>query len=259
MLKIIKYEFIKSRVSLLVMLLVALGLFLLSPLGKLLHREDMMTLSLVLLFLYAFAAFLYALVRGISAYSGELRGRTGYLLMMIPRSAMSVLFGKLLFSLCFAALMLAVTVLALFASFAQVLPVIAGPEYRAETIWNLMRIALYQIGITPMQLASIALYFAVETLSSLLALVGISYLSVTLSATLLQDRKGRGLVSALFFVALLALTNYLQEFASPEIDVLYHSFEEALRAALPASLLLIALTCAYTAGSAVLLQKKVSL
>ena len=247
MLKIVKYEFRKSRTSLLVMLLIAAGLFLLAPLGKALHREYLMALSLILLLFYAFAAFVYALVRGISAYSGELRGKTGYLLMMIPRSTMSVLFGKLLFSLAMALLMLAATTLALGASFTM----LTAQNHQIEGALNMLRFGMTQIGLDPAHLATTALYFTVDILCSVLLLVGIGYLSVTLSATVLQEGK--------FFVALLMLTGWLEDFVTPELNEMYVSFDMALRAALPSTILFVAMTCACTATSAVLLQKKVSL
>ena len=255
MLKIVKYEFRKSRTSLLVMLLIAAGLFLLAPLGKALHREYLMALSLILLLFYAFAAFVYALVRGISAYSGELRGKTGYLLMMIPRSTMSVLFGKLLFSLAMALLMLAATTLALGASFTM----LTAQNHQIEGALNMLRFGMTQIGLDPAHLATTALYFTVDILCSVLLLVGIGYLSVTLSATVLQEGKFRGLLSFLFFVALLMLTGWLEDFVTPELNEMYVSFDMALRAALPSTILFVAMTCACTATSAVLLQKKVSL
>lgn len=258
MLTIIKYEFRKNRTSLLVMLLVAAGLFLLAPFGKALGKESLLALSMIFLFLYALAAFFYALTRGISAYSSELRGRTGYLLMMVPRSTMSILFGKLLFSLAFAALMLAVTALALGASATMAFAEMVEQTQQIEGFLNLIRYGLAQIGLSPAQLAATALCAAVEILGSILVIVGFSYLSVTLSATLLREGKLRGLVSALFFLALFALLAWLENRILPEVE-LYASYEEALLASLPASLLHIILTCACTAASAVLLQKKVSL
>lgn len=255
MLKIVKYEFRKSRTSLIVMLLIAAGLFLLAPLGKALDRDYLMALSVMLLLFYAFAAFVYALVRGITAYSGELRGRTGYLFMMIPRSTMSVLFGKLLFSLAVALLMLAATALALGASFAM----LTAQNHQIEGAFNMLRYGLTQIGLDPAYLAATALYFAVDVLSSTLLLVGIGYLSVTLSATILQEGRFRGLLSFLFFVALLLLTGRLENLVTPELNEMYVTYEMALRAALPGTILLVAVTCACTAASAVLLRRKVSL
>ena len=108
-------------------------------------------------------------------------------------------------------------------------------------------------------LAATALYFAVDVLSSTLLLVGIGYLSVTLSATILQEGRFRGLLSFLFFVALLLLTGRLEHLVTPELNEMYVSYEMALRAALPATILFVAVTCACTAASAVLLKKKVSL
>ena len=112
MLKLIKYEFRRSRTSLLVMLAVALLLYLAAPLGALLKREGLMGVSLFTLMFYCFAAYVYVLIRGVTAYSGELSTRSGYLMLMVPRSTLSIVLSKLLFTLCFAIVMLAVCILA---------------------------------------------------------------------------------------------------------------------------------------------------
>ena len=52
MLKLIKYEFRRSRTSLIVMLAVALVLYLAAPLGSLLKRAGLMALSRVALMFY---------------------------------------------------------------------------------------------------------------------------------------------------------------------------------------------------------------
>ena len=254
MLKIIKYEFRKNRMGLAIMLGIAAGLFALAPLGKALDKGNLMIISVFLLFTYAFAAYIYALSQGIAAYSGELRGRTGYLLMMVPRSTMSVLFGKLLFTLAFALVMLAISVLALCGSGA----ILLGEMYQAKGLIELARILMAQSGFDPAAVAAMALYIAAGILTSILALVAMGYLAVTLSATILESGKLRGVFSFLFFVALAVLTAILQEYVSPGAR-LYGSYAEALRSAAPAMVLDIALTCGFTALSAVLLKKKVSL
>ena len=255
MLKLMKYEFRKNRTGLAVMLGIAAGLFALAPLGRATDREELMLISVFLLFTYAFAAYVYALVRGITAYSGELRGRTGYLLLMVPRSSMSILFGKLLFTLFFALAMLAVSALALFASGA----ILLEEMYEVKGALELTRFMMAQSGIDPAVFGSYALYVAVRILTSVLTIVAMGYLAVTLSATVLQGGKLRGLVSLLFFAALAVLTGYLQNRVSPAVADLYAAYGTVMRAALPVILLDAALTCAYTALSAVLLQKKVSL
>ncbi|MDY5219275.1 MAG: hypothetical protein SPH82_01685, partial [Eubacteriales bacterium] len=112
MLKLIKYEFRRSRTSLIVMLAVALVLYLAAPLGALLKRQGLMGVSLFALMFYCFTAYIYVLVRGVTAYSGELSTRSGYLMLMVPRSTLSIVLSKLLFTLCFAIVMLAVCVAA---------------------------------------------------------------------------------------------------------------------------------------------------
>ena len=255
MLKLMKYEFRKNRMGLAVRVGIAAGLYVLAPLGRALDKGDLMIASVFTLFCYAFAAYIYALVQGITAYSGELRGRTGYLLMMVPRSTMSILFGKLLFTLFFALVMLAISVLALGASGTLMLE----EMYQVKGALQLLRIMLSQSGIDPAVFARFALYVAVQILTSVLTIVAMGYLAVTLSATVLQGGKLRGLVSFLFFAALTALTGYLQNLVSPAVAALYADYGEVMRAALPVILLDLALTCAFTALSAVLLKKKVSL
>lgn len=255
MLKLMKYEFRKNRMGLAVMLGIAAGLFALAPLGRATDKEELMLISVFLLFTYAFAAYVYVLVRGISAYSGELRGRTGYLLMMVPRSTMSILFGKLLFTLFFALVMLAVSSVALMGAGT----ILLGEVYEVKGVLELMRFVILQSGIDPAVFASFALYVAVQILTSVLTIVAMGYLAVTLSATVLQGGKLRGLVSFLFFAALAVLTGYLQNWVSPAVEDLYAIYGQVMRAALPVILLDVALTCVYTALSAVLLKKKVSL
>ena len=254
MLKLMKYEFRKNRMGLAVMLGIAAGLFALAPLGRALNKEELMFISVSLLFFYAFSAYVYVLARGIAAYSGELRGRTGYLLMMVPRSTMSILFGKLLFTFAFALVMLAVSALALCASGA----VLLGEIYEVKGLLELIRLLLAEGGLDPTMLASVALYVTAGILTSVLAVVAMGYLAVTLSATLLESGRFRGFVSFLFFCVLVALTVFLQNLVSPEVS-LYASYAEALRSALPGMLVDLALTCVFTALSAVMLKRWVSL
>ena len=254
MLKLMKYEFRKNRMGLAVMVGIAAGLYVLAPLGRVIDKRELMFVSVFLLFSYAFAAYIYVLVQGITAYSGELRGRTGYLLMMVPRSTMSILFGKLLFTLAFALVMLAVSALALAASGAILLSEI----YEVKGMIELAKMLMSQGGFDPATIAHAALFFAGIILTSVLVLVAMGYLAVTLSATLLSNGKLRGLVSFAFFCVLVALVSFLQNLASPEMQ-LYGSYADALRSAAPAMVLDLALTGAFTALSAVLLKKWVSL
>ena len=254
MLKLMKYEFRKNRMGLAIMLGIAAGLYILAPLGKVLDKGELMMISVFTLFCYAFAAYIYVLVQGITAYSGELRGKTGYLLMMVPRSTMSILFGKLLFTLAFALVMLGVSVLALGASCTLLLEEL----YEVKGALALARVLLAESGFDIATVAYMAMYIAAIILTSVLVVVAMGYLAVTMSATLLSNGKGRGFVSFLFFCALLVLVSFLQNLAAPEFQM-YGSYADALRSATPAMVLDLALTGAFTALSAVMLKRWVSL
>ena len=254
MLKLMKYEFRKNRLGLLVMVLIAAGIFALAPLGRLLEKEELLFTSVILLFFYALAAYIYVLIQGITAYSGELRGKTGYLLMLVPRSTMSILFGKLLFTFAFALVMLAICVIAFCASGV----VLLGDVYEVKSLFEMVRMILLQGGYDIAAIAYMALYIAAGILTSVLTVVAMGYLAVTMSSTLLSNGKLRGLLSFLFFCGLLALMSYLQNLVTPEIS-LYGSYAEALRSALPGMLMDLALTCVFTALSAVMLKRWVSL
>ena len=260
MLKLMKYEFRKNRTGLGVMLGFALGMYLVALIGGMLDQYGLIAISVVALFFYAFAAYVYVLVRGISAYSGELRGRTGYLLMMVPRSTMSILFGKLLFTLFFALLMLAATVLALMGAGS----ILVAELYELDGVANamymldLMRTTFAELGFDPMLIVYTSVYFVGEILSSVLMIVSIAYLAVTLSATVLESGKLRGLISFVFFAALFALVTYLTNLVVPEASF-YETYAEAMRATLPSLGMHLAVTCLFTALSAVLLKERVSL
>ena len=255
MLKLIKYEFRKNRTGLLIMLLIAAGLFLLAPLGAALEKEGLIACSFVLLCFYGAAAYVYVLARGISAYSNELKTRTGYLLMMVPRSTMSILFSKLLFTLFFALALMALSVLALMGAGG----ILMREAYGARSLMDMLHLGLAQMGMSMDMLGATALFFVVEVLSSVLAVVSIGYLSATLSATVLQQGRMRGVVDVLIFLALFFSLSWLNDRCTPEMQELFQNVSGALRAVSPVVLLDLVLTAAFTALSAVLLKRKVAL
>ncbi len=257
MFKLIKYEFRKNRTGLIVMFLICLGMFLMAPLGKVIGSEEMMIIPMVLLPFYALAAYIYVLIRGIKAYSSELKNRSGYLLMMVPRSTMSILFSKLLFTLFFAVVLFIFSAAALFGVYNIVADV--GGVYNLQASVDFFRFGLIQIGVTLEQLIITLAYFVVETLISLLVVVSIGYLSVTLGATLLFQKKLQGFLNFVIFVVLLLALTFLNNMVTPPAGKLYQTYEQAILAGLPSTILNFVLTVIFTSLSALLLKKKVCL
>ena len=255
MFKLVKYEFRKNRTGLIVMFLICLLLYLMALVGKEIRNESMMVLPVMLLAFYAFSAYVYVLVRGIGAYSSELKSRSAYLLMMVPRSTMSILFAKLLFTLFFALVLFAFSIAVLIG----VTGIAMDGAYDLQAMANMLQIFMIQADISSQQITSTLIYLAAEIMVSLLSVVSIGYLSATLSATLLRQGKMRNLVNAIFFVVLLVIVNALNRLVTSDLNTLMLSLDQALRAAAPTLIVNLLLTVLFTSLSALLLKKKVCL
>jgi len=140
------------------------------------------------------------LMYSVALYSRELGAKTSYLTFMTPNPAARILGAKLL-----AALMLG-------AFFALVLGLLAMWDFslltRAFPEVELGRIMLEQmleaLGSTELSALIAALAATgVEFLIDFFAVVVVAYLAITLSATVLQNKKFKGLATFLIFVAIM--------------------------------------------------------
>lgn len=260
MLKIIKYEFIKTRVSLIGLLIAAAAMYALSLLGGAMKLEWMKYLSLGLLFMFTAVAYIYTLARGISAYSAELKNKTGYLLMLTPHSAYAILFAKLIYSLLLAALMLAVSYFAI----TGVLVEIFGSRLALRGYYNILRALAEQMDINPDQVLALIVAALGSTLINIIALVSLGYFATTATATLFQNRRGHGFFAFLLFIALFAALMtaeyYLTDFVMHDARIsMEFMISDILQRLLPVLAFNIAAICGLTCASAALLKKRVCL
>lgn len=256
MLKLIKYEFRRSRTSLIVMLAVALVLYLAAPLGALLKRQGLMGVSLFALMFYCFAAYIYVLVRGVTAYSGELSTRSGYLMLMVPRSTLSIVLSKLLFTLCFAIVMLAVCVAACIGS----ATIFMDEVFDVRGMIPMLKYFAQSMEIDLSALGFFCLYAVVSLLISVISVVSMGYLSATLSAAIAARGKGAKLLSAVLFLVLLILVGKVSTLAAPEALVEdFVDLQTVLTSAIPTLLVNLGFTALFTGLSALILKKRVCL
>ncbi len=245
MLKLMKYELRKWRTTLLALLvgLVALELGFIA--GQKLNKPELMTICLSLIVLLTFAAFAYLVIAGIASYSQELREKCGYLVFMAPVHPVSIVASKLLF---IALMALAATALL---------------DLDARTLDSLnamMRFGL-KTDATVQQILQMAGFAAASVLLEVLLTMCTAYLAITLSATLLQNKKGflKGLISFALFVALSWGSSWLAQKLLYERIKLGAEINE-FQAVFGGSLLLNFVLCAIFAGaSAWLLDKKVDM
>ena len=256
MLKLIKYEFRRSRTSLMAMLGAALALYLAAPLGAMMDREGLMGVSLFGLMFYCFAAYVYVLIRGVSAYSGELSTRSGYMMLMVPRSTLSIVLAKLLFTLCFAIVMLAVCVLACMGSAA----IFMDEVFDGRGLVPMVPCVALDVGSALSALGFFCLYAVVSALISVISVVSMGYLSATLSAAIAARGKGAKLLSAFLFLVLLILVGKVSTLAAPETAVQsFTDLQIVLTSAIPTLLVNLGFTALFTGLSALILKKRVCL
>ena len=214
MLKLMKYELRKNRALILTILGVILALevyFLVS--AHMAKANDIATsmtqaaqraeinliVSMVLLATAGFATALAVFIMGVSGYSRELNQKTSYLIFMTPKSALSVVASKLLFTLltgvAFAAL-LAGLAAADFSVFSDAI----GSEWRGY--YNLLDMFMTSndMSLTG-ALLTIAFYVCLVFLS-IISTVSVAFFAITLSATFMRGKKGHAQVSVMLFVAL---------------------------------------------------------
>ena len=256
MLKLIKYEFRRSRTSLMAMLGAAFALYLAAPLGAMMERDGLMSISMFGLMFYCFAAYVYVLIRGVSAYSGELSTRSGYMMLMVPRSTLSIVLSKLLFTLCFAIVMLAVCILACVGSAS----IFMDEVFDVRGLIPMLKYVALNMEIDLSALGFFCLYAVVSVLISVISIVSMGYLAATLSAAIAARSKGAKLLSAALFIVLLILVGKVSTMAASDAAVQnFTGLRIALTAAIPTLLVNLGFTALFTGLSAWILKKKVCL
>ena len=259
MLKLIKVEFRKGLAGALVLLGIAAALQAYYLISLYSSREGHTIAAALLLVWVTFAMGVFVFARGITAYSRELGSRTGYMLFLTPNPSLKIIGSKFLYTfllaLLLSALMGALAWLDLKLLFSHY------PDYAnaLRGSWVIMKMQ----GLPVAQLAGMLLLFAVSAYLRLLQAVATVYLAVTVTQTLLGDRKWRWLPSLLLFLLLNWLLNRLGNRLSPitfdpEAEWMF-SLKEMLRWALPQACLSLAVVLASLFGCAWLLDHKLSL
>lgn len=261
MLKLMKYEFRKLRTTLLCLLGALVALEVLFVVGINADKGNLVGISLALLSLLAFLVYAYIILAGMASYSRELKEKSGYLIFMAPVSPLGVVLSKLLFTALAALAATALFGLAAYLDYAHLMRRLNVDETLVDQINYFLRMATGNAGLSVRGIGSMALFTTATILIEVLLTMCTAYLAITLSATLLQNKKGflRGLISLALFLALTWGCNWLAQkllYDRVEIDATLSQ----LTATLGWSFLLNAVLCALFAGvSAWLLDRKVNL
>lgn len=254
MFKLIKYEYRRNLTTIVVMLsgiLLLEGFFLYSILKK---DVNLVVPASALLFFAASICVMGMLIYSVALYSRELNAKTSYLTFMTPNPAAKILGAKLLAALCLG-LFFAV-ILGAFAAWDFSLLSRTFPEVQLGQI--MMDQLLRNMASTDLSsLITTISAMGIEFLINFFTVVVVAYLAITLSATALQNKKLKGLVSFVLFVAIMTALEWGTSLITSSVAP--SSVLDALLAAWPKYAVYLCVMLGSFALSAWLLDNKVSL
>jgi hypothetical protein len=256
MLKLSKYEFRKNRN---VLIIIAVGLilleayFLFSCLLK--KSNNTILLASLLLYIYAMVCFFMVFVLAISNYSKELSSKSSYLIFMTPNPALNIIVSKM-----FTILIIGIVTAAIFFGIVCLdFHVLSMTYSNISEFKNVIKLFATMSNIDLAQLALTVLSYILEFLISFFATVTLVYLAITLSATLFQNHRLKGVISTILFFIMTFIVNKITGL----LPVIYSNSDLTITQTLinlvPPTLfnLVIMIGCMF--GCAALLEKKVSL
>lgn len=269
MLKLLKYEFRKALSAFLALLGITAALEIYFLIALETRSDNHLILSTLLLAFSAFAAAIFVFVRGITSYSGELRSRASYLIFLTPNSTLKILASKYLYTFVNGLLFLCLFGYLTYLDFG----LLATKYYNYASFYSGIQALLRSRGVYLDQIFGGSLFMVAFTFLKLLSTIGIAYFAITLSHTLLRDKKWRWLPALVLFILLSWGVNYVCSLFPSALDELVMidmtgmrgaPGEESLSSILVPALLptlgvSVAVILASLFGSASLLKRRVSL
>ena len=202
-----------------------------------------------LLIIAASVSYFIVFIFGVVTYYREL-----YLIFMTPNSSLSIITSKLLYTL-----IIGIGISAIFIGFGVLdIFMMAGVfGDLADALKNFSEM----LKIMGIDVVNIIINIVAGIISFLIAfffLISLAYFAITLSSTALQNKKIKGFISVVLFCVLAYATIKISSLL-PELYKNPDSLSQALMSSLPATIFQLLMVVACTFGSAVLLDKKVSL
>ncbi len=261
MLKLMKYEFRKTRSTLLILLAVLAALEIGFLAGLHGEKPDLTAVCLALITVLVFAVYGYILVAGIVGYSRELKEKSGYLIFLAPVRPLGVVLSKLLFTALAALAATAVFGLAAYLDYRALFGRLEVDASMLDQVNLMLRFGL-SADASVQQILQRAAFAGVTVLIEVMLTMCTAFLAITLSATLLQNKKGflRGLISVALFVALTWGCGQLtQRLLSGVFNGTGSTLSDINAAIAKSALLNAALGAVFAGASAWLLDRKVDL
>lgn len=254
MLKLMKYELRKARTAygILLAAFIALQAYFMISLHA--DSEGNIIASALLLFVAAYVTAIVVFVMGITNFSNELKQKSSYLIFMTPNSALKIMLAKMLFAI------LSATVFGGGIAALGLWDIGMLAEHYGEylPIYELFKEFLAQTGADLNEIYLLIGFALADVFLSLMCALVVAYLAVALSATVLQQKKARGIITAVIYFAILTGLEKLSGlYIDP--DAVLSSITDLTYALIPMCIQNTVVVIACLFGSAWLLEKKVSL
>ena len=245
MLKMMKYEYRRGVFPLLVVITALAAAELLFVIGIFAEKDLLAGLGIIFLVMGGWASFMFVLIYGVIIYSQDLKNKTGYMVFMTPISNYKIIGAKLL------------SILLTGATLVVFLGLLIVVDY------NLLKSHNGGVGTRGLSIGSVIANvagFIVVALIQFYTMITIAYLAVSLSSTVLQNKKIKGVVSFILFVALYVLVSYIA-YKLPHLgkNVQVETMLDAMYKNIPQLILYVVCMIGSYIGSATLLTKKISL
>ena len=213
-----------------------------------------MVTAVSLLTIAGFGIAIAVFAMGISSYSSELKQRSSYLIFMTPNTPLAIICSKMLFTL-----LLGVAYAAAFIGLMYVdVPLFLDYFGEWRGYYFLINQMMAEQGVQLSQFFMAVSFTLLAIVLEVLSIVGVAYLAVTISATVLNSKKVRGLVSFLIFAGIsFALSRISGLYINDE--KIFETMQDMMVALIPAAIQGAIVIAASIFGSAWLLEKHVSL
>lgn len=202
MLKMMKYEYKRAMGPLLIIFAIFALLEAYFIGGTLMEKQTHTAIGFTLFMILSFACYLFVLVYGILTYSKDLKSKEGYLVFMAPLSSFKILGAKLLSTLLTGITLVAMLVLLGMADYS-----LAAKTYHFDGLVDVLKMMLESIGANTTAIVGGIFIFIVAFLVQFFMTTTLGYLAISLSATVLQNKKIKGFISFVVFCVLLGCVN----------------------------------------------------
>ena len=197
MLKLMKYEFRKQAFSKLIILTLVGLLELMFFFGVVSDKENVIVMSMSLLAMFTIGALFYLAFESIITYSNDLKQKCSYMLFLTPNTSYSIVGAKVLT----AGLQIILAGIIFFAVFALDGGVLITKYNALAEAKKIIIQALDEFLKLRIDFSDIVSVVAV-VLTSWISTITIAFFSITLSSTFLENKKFKGVVSFIIFIAL---------------------------------------------------------